>query len=168
MFAGPASLAFRFELAGEMDRLVLPGTGDATRRDGLWQHTCCEAFVTSRSGGYVELNFASSGDWAAYRFETYRKRQLPDPALPPPVIAANRRPERFVLEARVNMAAIDDVDPAAGVGVGLAVVAEETDGRRSYWALRHDRDLPDFHQAGSFLGTPINATRNSPGKAHPP
>ncbi len=162
--AGGTHLAFRFEFEGDMDRLLLPDAGNAARRDGLWEHTCCEAFVASRSGGYAEFNFAPDGSWAAYRFASYRDREQPDPVLPPPVITTQRKPEIFILEAMLSSVAV--VGSGAGVRIGLAVVAEETDGRRSYWALAHEKEQPDFHQPGSFLGTLISDTEHSPGKEH--
>src|SRR5512143_3440893 len=43
------------------------------RRDRLWEHTCCEAFVGAPAGtGYLELNLAPSGDWALWAFDDYR------------------------------------------------------------------------------------------------
>jgi hypothetical protein len=34
--------------------------------------------------------------------------------------------------------------------LGLSAVLEEKDGAKSYWALAHRGDKPDFHDAGCF------------------
>ena len=162
--AGDDCLAFRFELEGDLQRLRLPDAGTGSRRDGLWEHTCCEAFVACGTAGYVEFNFAPDGDWAAYRFSAYRERGHPDPAMPPPAIAARREPGRFVLEAKVNIAGIEELEVAAGTCLGLAVVVEENGAARSYWALGHESDRPDFHAPGTFLHTLAAGTGTSPGK----
>jgi hypothetical protein len=35
--------------------------------------------------------------------------------------------------------------------VGLTAVVEDEAGGRTYYALRHTRDTPDFHDAASFV-----------------
>ena len=54
------------------------------RRDGLWQHTCFEAFFgVLGSDDYWEFNLAPSGDWNVYRFAGYRAGQTPETAYGP-------------------------------------------------------------------------------------
>ena len=36
--------------------------------------------------------------------------------------------------------------------LGLSVVLEETDGTKSYWALAHPPETPDFHMPDCFIG----------------
>ena len=56
----------------------MPARGEPRRADGLWKHTCFEAFISdANSGGYAEFNCAPSGDWAAYHFASYRSEPLP-------------------------------------------------------------------------------------------
>src|SRR5690348_2499137 len=67
------SLVLSYVLSGRIDALRLPVLTAAARRDGLWRHTCFEAFVRAPPGEpYYEFNFAPSTHWAAYRFERYR------------------------------------------------------------------------------------------------
>ena len=35
--------------------------------------------------------------------------------------------------------------------LGLSAVLEEKDGTKSYWALAHSADKPDFHAPGCFI-----------------
>src|SRR5574343_1920011 len=68
-------LHLSYRLQGTIADLILPEPTEPVQMDGLWQHTCCEAFVSENGGpGYREFNLAPSGCWAAYRFTDYRQR----------------------------------------------------------------------------------------------
>ena len=69
----PGSLYLRFIIDGEMDRIVMPPRRALGRTDGLWQTTCCEAFVKPAGrSDYLEFNLSPSTAWASYRFDDYR------------------------------------------------------------------------------------------------
>lgn len=141
---GPGGLALRYVLAGALARLVLPPPARPGRADGLWRHTCFEAFVALGDGGYLEFNFAPSGRWAAYRFEGYRRGMAPLEVAPPriQVEATDRR-----LEMRVAL----DLGEHRPLRLGLTAVIEEPGGRLAYWALRHAAGPPDFHNVEGFV-----------------
>jgi hypothetical protein len=44
------------------------------------------------------------------------------------------------------------VDSAVKYDLSLSIVLEETDGTKSYWALAHCSDKPDFHAPDCFVG----------------
>ena len=155
---GPDSLRFRYVLEADPLRVrIPPPVADATRTDRLWVHTCFEAFVgLSEAPRYLELNFSPSGQWAAYRFDSYRRgmaRAL-DAA---PRLMLRRSGERLELQAEVHLGAslscAGPGSPAAGAGrlrIALSTVVEDQEGRLSYWALRHPPGRPDFHHPESF------------------
>lgn len=97
-----------------------------------------EIFVATRSRAYREYNFSPSGEWAAYRFSSYRNGMRRDRRRP--AFHVHRQPGALIVNARV---------PAAS-GVGLSAVVEDRNGRLSYWALRHPRAKPDFHDRRGF------------------
>src|SRR5690606_38941687 len=69
----PGALYLRFVITGETDKVIMPPRQPFGRTDGLWQTTCCEAFV--RGAGrpdYLEFNFSPSTAWATYHFDDYR------------------------------------------------------------------------------------------------
>lgn len=138
----------RYELAGDLDRLrVPPASGQPSPRDGLWRHTCFEAFVgTPGSSAYLEFNFSPSGDWAAYAFSAERQRDLAAPALPAPRITCTQDAQHLVLDAVLPTHGLPDTDWI----VGLSAVIETTDGQPSYWALAHPRAQPDFHHRAGW------------------
>ena len=48
------------------------------RTDGLWRHTCFEAFIAAAvRPEYWEYNLSPSGAWAAYHFTGYRAGMEP-------------------------------------------------------------------------------------------
>lgn len=137
-------LALRYILTGEIGRVAIPAPAAAARVDGLWNHTCFEAFVASDGGGYREFNFAPSTEWAAYRFDGYREGMAPLEGIEPPRIRTVVTKD--MLEAQVTLTL-----PAGGpTRLGLTAVIEEMGGRTSWWALRHPAGKPDFHHAGGL------------------
>lgn len=89
-------LRLRYLVAGDPAAVRWPralAAGEEPRRDGLWRHTCFEAFVAAPAGcgsGYVEYNFAPSGAWAIYRFDGYRQGMRSEPAPVAPRIVVTR------------------------------------------------------------------------------
>ncbi|WP_157572006.1 DOMON-like domain-containing protein [Hydrogenophaga taeniospiralis] len=150
---GPGWL-LSYHLRGEVGGLRLPEPTLPGPADGLWQHTCFEAFV-ARAGesAYREFNFSPSGQWAAYRFSAERVRDLPAEAGQAPVVPdlqLETTEHALTLLAWLPHHALPA--PAAGqpLQLGLTAVLEDRLGRLSYWALRHPGARPDFHHRDSF------------------
>ncbi len=138
-------LNISYRIEGAIDRLRLPESGTALRKDGLWQHSCFEAFLRADANdSYHEFNFAPSGDWAAYRFAARRKGRE-SPAMPAPRMEFRRGAEFCEMKAAIPLAAIPDLAQAAVLQAGLAAVMEDADGGLSYWAVAHRGAQADFH-----------------------
>jgi hypothetical protein len=141
-------LRLDFSLEGTLANLVLPPPERPARGDRLWEHSCFEAFVRTGEGpGYLELNFAPSGRWAAYHFWGSRTG-MTKAALEPPTIAIWS--DHLSLQLGAEIAGLSDDDDWR---LGLSAVVEEKSGRMSYWALAHPSAKPDFHHPGSFVLT---------------
>lgn len=157
-FVAGVSLSCQYSLHGELARLRVPGARTGRRADGLWQHTCFEAFVATDIGpAYFEFNFSPGLDWAAYRFAAYRHGMTPANLAQAPGLNVRRTADRLDLSATVHLAGLAALSQARRLRVALAAVVEEDSGRLSYWALRHVPGNPDFHHADSFaleLGAP--------------
>jgi hypothetical protein len=149
--AGPDSLRFRYVLEADPEHVRVPAClADAGRADKLWTHTCFEAFVgRPHSPGYLELNFSPSGEWAAYRFESYREGMLAAALDAAPRLALRRSGPRLELQAEVRLSGTD-VTGSRRLRIALSAVVEDGEGRLSYWALRHAPGRPDFHHPDSF------------------
>lgn len=140
-----------YQLKADLTRILIPEPTLPQMTDGLWQHTCFEAFITADNGsGYHEFNFSPSGQWAAYAFDGYRSRR-PWTAQQSPNIQVERTDTRFKLEADI---AASDLPPNASrllYRLGLTAVIETVDKNLSYWALHHPGIKPDFHQPQGFV-----------------
>jgi hypothetical protein len=140
-------LALRFRVSGATPDLVLPEPAGPLRTDGLWRHTCFEAFVRAPPGeGYVEINLSPSTAWAAYRFDSYRKGMTPADDVADPGVVVTADGDGFLLEAAV---ALPGLPADAAWGVGLSAVIEGRSGP-TYWALAHPPGRPDFHHVDCF------------------
>jgi hypothetical protein len=143
----PGALVLHYAVTGKIRGLSMPPITPASRADGLWQHTCFEAFIRPAFGSaYYELNFAPSTQWAAYRFDGYRAgMRVAD--VRAPAIETRQSAEQFELHAAMKLA---DLQGNAFWRLGLSAVIEEADGNKSYWALAHPPGKPDFHHSDCF------------------
>ena len=153
------SLVLDYRLRADPEALRLPPAVTPRRADGLWRHTCLEAFVRPAGGaGYLEFNFSPSGEWAAYRFEARREGMQPLELPREPETQFTHLPQELRLQAEVLLPASYE----APLRLGLAAVVEAADGTLGYWALRHGPGAPDFHDPESFtlrLGTDATDVR---------
>ncbi len=150
-FAADATLTCRYCLRGDVARLRLPRSGAGRRADGLWKHTCFEAFVSvPGSSGYHEFNFSPALDWAAYRFQDYREGMSAATLAQAPGLQVRRDRDGLELAATLHLAGLGALATAPELRLALAAVIEEEDGRLAYWALRHPPGNPDFHHPESF------------------
>jgi hypothetical protein len=154
------SLSLDYRLSGRLAALSIPPAQAPAATDGLWQHTCCEAFIAHPgSPAYREFNLSPSSQWAAYRFSDYRQRE--DWALPAgiaPRIDIAEQAGELRLHAVLPAALLPEHQPDAlrqpawppTWQLALSCVVEAADGSRSYWALTHPPGQPDFHQRSNF------------------
>jgi len=145
-------LDFIYTLKGDIGRLRIPPPRPPRRADGLWQHTCFEAFVSVKGDpAYREFNFAPSGEWAAYAFHHYRESAplpIEDVA---PTITAGRGGDSLDIHAVVGLSHVATLPADSRLLVGLSAVIAEMDGTVSYWALKHPPGKPDFHHHDGFV-----------------
>ncbi|MBV9529439.1 DOMON-like domain-containing protein [Sphingomonas sp.] len=143
-FGSAATTNIWFGVSAPLERFVIPRSDEPGRADDLWRTTCFEAFL-QRSGdeAYREWNFAPSGSWAAYDFAAYRERLGNAPVAAVPYIRAEDNFTWWALGATISVDAVH-------WQLGLSAVIEEQDGTKSYWALAHAGEKPDFHDARCF------------------
>ncbi len=160
------SLALEFQVTGPMASLLLKpsrsfgaGPQDSVsgqeltqfqRCDELWKTTCFEAFLQPRQrANYWELNLSSAGQWNVYSMSEYRKNLQLETQVSS-LTDFYFHLDNDSLQLRVNWP-LDFLSTQSGLfNLGLAAVLETQDGEKSYWALSHHRDRPDFHDAKGF------------------
>lgn len=141
-----------YTVSGNTTGLRIPPTTAPGSADGLWQHTCLEAFVATEGDvAYREFNFSPSGQWAIYSFASERVRASEG-------VEAGLRPSmqttvnagQLSLMTHLPWAALPQ--HATTLCIALCAVIEEANGYLSYWALQHPCERPDFHHpAGRAL-----------------
>jgi hypothetical protein len=150
----PDQLALEYRLAGDLASLRLPEPRASLRSDGLWRHSCFEAFIGhAGAGDYWEYNFSPSGAWAAYHFTGYREGMAPLMKGAAPQVQQKIGSESCEVLATVDLSWLAKSSAGAGLRLGLAAVIEDRAHVLSYWALKHPSGKPDFHHADSFVVT---------------
>jgi hypothetical protein len=143
--AAVATTNIWFGVGAPASRFVIPETHEPQRTDELWKATCFEAFLRPLAqAGYTEWNFAPSGNWAAYDFASYRDGMAEADVGQPPYVRMEDNLTWWTVGATIAVPA--DVNWE----LGLSAVIEEKDGTKSYWALAHPGEKPDFHDPGCF------------------
>lgn len=179
----------RWKVDGAAD-LVVPVFAGQGRQDGLWQTTCFELFLTSkalpregegwqgvcdanrahnqsdaghpspqREGAerYTEFNFSPSERWAAYDFTAYRTGMTERAICRPPIITPRKGSDMLFCDVAIPTETL----PPLPWRYGLTAVLEEDGGVKSYWAMAHPPEKPDFHDPaclGASLAAPSPTT----------
>ncbi len=144
-------LQFRYELTGELSKLRIPPQQQPAEVEGLWNHTCFEAFVAVEGeSGYHEYNFSPSGQWAAFYFSGYRKRSAWSAGKAPETVTVQDTNGQLKLIANIAASELPTNTFGRPLQLGLSAVLESNTGGFSYWAMMHPSDRPDFHHRSGF------------------
>jgi hypothetical protein len=145
------SLTLRYVLRADMLQVRIPPQAPSIRADGLWAHTCFEAFIAPAAGaGYYELNFSPSRQWAIYSFEAYRQGMSPTDVTVPPKLTVRAFDDRLELDATILLDDLKALQAARTLKLAVTAVVEDDGGTLSYWALKHAPGKPDFHHTDGF------------------
>ncbi len=119
------------------------------RADNLWLTTCLECFLRpTGQSQYLEINISpDTGDWSTYDFTAYRDGMAPSPATLIDLSAAHSG-GRAIVTAKILLPATYET---AALDCAVTAVIEEASGQKSYWALAHPGEQPDFHDQDAFI-----------------
>jgi len=156
----PAGLLLRYVVSGRLADVRVPTIASPTRADELWKHTCFEAFICGSGVTYYEFNFAPSTQWAAYEFSGYRTGMKVVEELNAVTIAMESNADRLELRVSLSLRRLAKLPADAVWRLGVSAVIEETNGRKSYWALAHPSGKPDFHHSDCFVLALPSASRS--------
>lgn len=154
-------LELQYRLKGRMGELDIPEAEEPVRTVGLWEETCCEAFLKPAGGtAYYEFNLSPSSQWAVFDFTDYREnfRQLDVGRAP--VIDCEESAESLFLSAVIDLSMLPPDVHGVDWQFGLSCVVKARDGTQSYWALTHPPEKPDFHDSNCFTLTLEAASRS--------
>jgi hypothetical protein len=149
-----------FELFVASKALPLQGKGWVGVSDAVGGHDRSEAGHPSptpplRGGaqGYSEFNFSPCERWAAYDFAAYRSGMAERAMERGPVITPRRGGDGLFCDVAIPAPAL----PPLPWRYGPTAVLEEAGGVKSYWAMAHAGETPDFHHPaclGATLAAP--------------
>ncbi len=135
------------KLEGSLGRIEVPEQSQETNREvGLWEKTCFEVFCAETGRpNYEEWNFAPSGAWCSFEFDDYRRAKMG--GSPPEPKAAQWTKSQFHLSLELEVPTRFE----GGLKVGISAVLLHQGSLKSYWALSHPRQKPDFHHSAGFI-----------------
>ena len=153
------------------EALRLPAPVSPARADRLWERTCFELFLRRPDAdSYYEFNFSPSGEWAGYRFDSYRSGMAEIQVAPPRIVSTD--PKQFDLAMSRHLAELG-VDPES-VSKLLAVAAVPGPGPVGQYALSACLDDASFGAPGPWLAAisavieESDGTKSYWGLNHPP
>jgi hypothetical protein len=145
------SLQLRYRLQGALDKLLIPALSTTEQKDNLWQHSCFEAFIGLQGeAGYYEYNFSPSRQWALYTFKGYRQVIAYQPQIAPS-IEVTQTAQQLSLGVILSRSILPKNPEHKNIHIALSAVLETKQYQKSYWALYHPVDKPDFHHRGGFV-----------------
>ena len=145
------TLRIEYEISGLNRPAALPAASpNPARRLQLWQHTCFELlWGPLHHPNYWELNASPAGHWNILAFTDYRRGLTEEPRIAARV-GTQRRPRGLSLSCTVPIANLEHPGPYR---LAPAAIIRLADGQRTFWALHHPAEAPDFHHPLSFTRT---------------
>ena len=149
---GETTLQVEYRLYTNLANLIIPvfDPSKAERKNNLWEHTCFEIFLGEGGrSNYWEFNLSPSGEWNVYAFSDYRegmKQELSFDMLPFEVNILSG--QELSLETTIDL---DIIPVLSDLKTGISSVLEQKNGMKSYWALSHPGEVPDFHARESWI-----------------
>jgi hypothetical protein len=145
------ALSLRYLVSGSIQDLLLADARAPARAHQLWEHCCFEVFVRATGGeAYCEFNFAPSRQWAAYRFRQHRSG-MSDIDVAEPFMEGRSSGDEYEMRVELDLTAVPELANGASWQVNISTIIEETNGRKSYWALAHPPGKADFHNPDCFV-----------------
>lgn len=152
----PTRLRLKFVAEGDADHLrtFWPGACIPQRSDELWRRTCFEVFIREPSGeGYIELNMAPDGRWAAYRFDNYRAGMEPVEGVVIGYLEQHAWGHEYGLDLEIDLGRVVDAHLGNPLVLAVSAVLDHGGPSNTYWALTHPPGKPDFHHTDGFVLT---------------
>ena len=136
-----------FKMLGHLSKILWPQEDNPSiRRDGLWETTCFECFISRpNSTEYLEFNFSPSLNWQCYSFLDYRQGQSTSDDL---------KLKQWQIDKSTNTANVHIYIECSNtefvtnkMQINLSAVLQDENEHFHYYSLAHGSKAPDFHQA---------------------
>lgn len=148
------SLFVRFDIRGEVQKILWPNSPSEGRHHELWKQTCFELFGASSLSAdspYFEVNVSPTGAWNIYDFSSYRQGMTESPSSSILETSFTISEDQALLEFQLSLGS-----PVPKF-IGLTCVVQTKEGDTQYWALQHSSPQADFHDKKTW--SPSSALR---------
>lgn len=146
-------LSFEISGPGVEQIFILPRNPKPSRKNELWKETCFECFFgVGGTKQYFEFNGSTSGEWALYVFDDYRKGMKDASVSVNPVMEKlEKTADRISCAWRIPYFTKSILQSAGITAVIKTPNTQNVNEEISYWALKHAGEKPDFHLRESFI-----------------
>ena len=141
-------IALSFLLKGNLDSYLFPKVEKIQRANELWKATCFELFLANDDEVYYELNFSSSLAWNFYVLDAYRAESKALELEEEPCISFTYKDDECSIVFELESEVLDFEDFKY---CNLATILLTRENERRFWAIKHLKDAPDFHNKNNFL-----------------
>ena len=148
---GNGILRIEYRLSGLNVPTMFPApSANPARRLQLWRQTCFELFWGPlHHPNYWELNASPAGHWNILAFADYRRGMAEEPRIAAS-IGTRHHSRGFSLCCTLPVAALECAGP---LRLAPAAILRLDGGQRTFWAVHHPGETPDFHHPLSFTLT---------------
>ncbi|CAA6803203.1 MAG: Unknown protein [uncultured Sulfurovum sp.] len=137
----------RFVVKGELNAYIFPPKSKLQRANELWKATCFELFLAdSQKEEYYEINFSSSLVWNFYYLKNYRAEVQELKLLNEPKIEVQQNEDEVQIDFELEIENLEKFDI-----YNVASIFLTKDNERTFWSVKHEKDVPDFHNRATFL-----------------
>ncbi|WP_455206200.1 DOMON-like domain-containing protein [Kaarinaea lacus] len=139
-----------YRISGAIQKIQFPALSQRpSRKDQLWNSTCCELFVgASDKSTYWEYNLSPSHDWAIFGFTDYRENKTDE--LSVSVLEVNTEFDNDKEYGLNSILTLPDALVGQNLDIGISMVIQDKAGNPHYYALSHPGARPDFHDRKCF------------------
>ena len=136
-----------FLLQGDLKSYIFPKKENLQRVDELWKATCFELLLANDDELYYELNFSSSR-WNFYVLDSYRAEPKELEIFVEPNLCVEQKNNEFCIIFELDISALNLEQFNY---YNLATILLNENNERTFWAIKHLKTKPDFHDKKSFL-----------------
>lgn len=148
-------LIVEYSVAKNIDSIILPAIKtNPGRTIGLWNRTCFELFLRPKNlKEYIEFNFSPSHDWNCFKFNDLNDELREWIQVKKIDLKTFTDQNLFHLKAQITLKNL----PLSFLNhhqlqFSTTAVIEENnlENPKSYWAIKHTDNKPNFHHPESF------------------
>ncbi|MCX7978867.1 MAG: hypothetical protein N2578_07675 [Bdellovibrionaceae bacterium] len=144
-----------WQLSGDLSSFVIPKCSSSpfkllepNRKNELWKETCFEFFIRPKGQErYWEFNLSPSGKWNLYSLAKYRDELVPSKDLIDGEVSVDGSNQLYKITASLNAPELAKSPFMYNLTCVLQCAGQKT----LFFAPRHPKTKPDFHDPSCFL-----------------